>query len=74
MRLYTCTLIYAQTLTTGHHKLFKEEKKIKNIKRQIRCVFFKNRKQMQRGLRKEKQKKEEREMRSKRKERENKFV
>ena len=39
------------------HKLFKEEKKIKNIKRQIHYVVFRNRKQMQRGLRKEKKKK-----------------
>jgi hypothetical protein len=64
MRLYTCTLIYAQTLTTGH-KLFKEEKENKHIERKIHCIVFKNRKQMQRGLRKEKQKKEEKEMREK---------
>jgi hypothetical protein len=46
-----------QTLTTGQ-KLFKEEKINKNIKRKICCVVFRNRKQMLRGLRKEKQKKE----------------
>jgi hypothetical protein len=42
-------------LTIGH-KLFKEEQKNKNIKRKIHCVVFRNRKQMQKGLRKEKQK------------------